>query len=56
MPSINCKIEFKFKQAAYCVLSTASNDSVNDDDNKNNIIFTIKGTKLYAPVVPQQRI
>ena len=27
------------------------NDNVNDDANSNNIIFTIKDTKLYVPVV-----
>ena len=27
------------------------NDNVNDDANSDNIIFTIKDTKLYVPVV-----
>ena len=32
-----------------CVLSAAGNDDTNA--NPNNIIFTIKGTKLYVPLV-----
>ena len=48
MPSINCKVELKLKWTKYCVLSAAGADS----DNANpNIIFTIKGIKLYVPVV-----
>ena len=31
----------------YCVLNVAAAD--NNDANSNNIIFTIKGTKLYVP-------
>ena len=50
MPSINCKEELKLKWTKYCVLSTASVDNVNNRDS-NNIIFTIKDTKLYVPVV-----
>ena len=34
----------------YCVLPAAGNENANDNDNAN-IIFTIKGTKLYVPVV-----
>ena len=54
MPLINCKVELKLKWTKYCVLSEAGNDIVNDNDNDddgNNIIFTIKETKLYVPVV-----
>ena len=29
----------------------ACNNNANDNDNTNNIIFTIKDTKLYVPVV-----
>ena len=48
---INCKVELKLKWKKYCVLSAAGNDNVNGNDNDNNIIFTIKDTKLYIPVV-----
>ena len=51
MPLINCKAELKLKQTKYCVLSANNNDNVNDNGNANNIIFTIKDTKLYVPVV-----
>ena len=54
MPLINCKVELKFKLAKYCVLSATGNDNLNNndnDDNGNNIIFTIKDTTLYVPVV-----
>ena len=46
---INCKVELKPKWKKYCVLSAAGADTTNN--NPNNIIFTIKDTKLYAPVV-----
>ena len=49
MPSINCKVELKCKWYSYWVLSAAGNDNANDNDD--NIIFTIKDTKLYVPVV-----
>ena len=32
-------------------MSANDNDHVNDNDIANNIIFTIKDTKLYVPVV-----
>ena len=47
MSLINYKVELKLKRTKYCVLSAAGADN----DNSNNIIFTIKDTKLYAPVV-----
>ena len=31
--------------------AAANNDNVNDNDNTNNIFFTIKDTKLYIPVI-----
>ena len=43
MPLINCQVELKLKWAKYCTLFVAA--------NSNNIIFTIKDTKLYVPVV-----
>ena len=49
MPLINCKIELKPKWKKYCVLTAAGNDNTNS--NHNNIIFTIKDTKLYVPLV-----
>ena len=52
MPLINCKVELKLKSTKYCVLSVAGNENnINEDANANNIIFTIKDTKLYVPVV-----
>ena len=48
MSSINSKVELKPKWANYCVLSAAGADI---DNNGNNIIFTIKDTKLHVPVV-----
>ena len=51
MPLINCKIELKLKWTKYCVLPANDYDNDNDNDNANNIIFTIKDTKLYVPVV-----
>ena len=49
MPLINCKVELKHKLTKYCVLSAADSDNTNA--NPNNIIFTIKDTKLSVPVV-----
>ena len=49
MPLINCKVELKCKCSNYCVLSAAGNDNANGNDD--NIIFIIKDTKLYVPVV-----
>ena len=52
MSFINCKIEIKIKCTKYCVLSVAGNESdVNNNDNANNIIFTIKNKKWYVLVV-----
>ena len=49
MALINCKVESKLKWTKYCVLSAAAAYYINT--NSNNIIFIIKGTKLYLPVV-----
>ena len=52
MPLINCKVELKLKWTKYRVLSVAGNENnINEDANANNIISTIKNTKLYVPVV-----
>ena len=51
-PLINCKIELKLKRTKYWVLSVARNENESDNNNNaNNIISTIKDTKLYVPVV-----
>ena len=49
MPLISCKVELKLKWTKHCVLAVTAN--VNDNDNPNRIIFTVKGTKLYVPFV-----
>ena len=49
MPLVNSKAELKLKWTKYCVLSAAGTGKANP--NSNNIFFTIKDTKLYAPVV-----
>ena len=46
---INCKVELKLNWTKYCVLSAACNGNANA--NLNNIIFSIKNTKLYVPVI-----
>ena len=52
MPLIKCKVELKIKWIKYCVLFAAGNEHyTNDNVNANHIIFTIKDTKLYVPVV-----
>ena len=50
MPLIICKAVLKLKWTKYCVLSAAGADHVNNRDS-NDIIFTIKNTKCYVPVV-----
>ena len=49
MPLINCKVELKLRWTKYCVLLAAGTD--NDNGHRNKIIFTIKDTKPYVPVV-----
>ena len=49
LPLINCKIEINVNWTKYCALS--ANDNNNANDNPNNIVFTIKDTTLYVPVV-----
>ena len=48
MPLINCKVELKLRWAKHCVLASAGVENNNAD---SDIIFTIKDTKLYVPVV-----
>ena len=50
MPLINCKVELKLRWTTYCVFSAANTNNVNNIDS-NNIIFTIKDTRLYVLVV-----
>ena len=51
IPLFNCKVELKLRWAKHCVLSVAGADNANGNNNDNNVIFIIKGTKLYVPVV-----
>ena len=46
---INCKVELKLRWPKHCVLSVAGTDNANG--NNDDVIFTIKNTKLYGPVV-----
>ena len=48
---INYKVELKLKWTRYCVLFAAGTDNLNGNDDDNNIIFTIKETKLYVLIV-----
>ena len=48
----NCKVEKKVRWIKHCVLSSAGTDNANGNNGDINIIFTIKDTKLYVPVVP----
>ena len=48
MPLFLCKVELKVRWTNQFVLSASGAD--NDDDNRNNIIFTMEDKKLYAPV------
>ena len=48
MPLVKCKIKWKLKWANLCVLSAAGADN---DDANSNIIFPLKNTKLFVPVV-----
>ena len=51
MQLINYKVELKLKWTKYCVLSVAiTGNDFKNNNNANNIIFTIKDTKLYVPV------
>ena len=49
MSLISCYVELKLKPSKYCVFSEVDADNVNA--HSNNIIFTIKDTKLYFHVV-----
>ena len=45
MPLSNYKVELKLKLTKYCVLSTAGNDIVNDNDS--NSVFLLLNTHNY---------
>ena len=49
MPLINSKVELNFTWTKQCVLAVAGND--NAYANLDNIIFIIKDTKFFFPVV-----
>ena len=49
MPLINWKVELKLNLTNHFVLPAFRAD--NADASSNNTNFTIKGTKLYIPVV-----
>ena len=49
MPLISCKVKLKITWSKTCILATHGND--NNGTKSNNIIFTIKNTKLSVPVV-----
>ena len=52
MRLINCKVELKLRWTKYCVFSEGRTENIIDENyNVNNIIFTIKDTQLYVPVV-----
>ena len=49
MQFINCQVELKLKWTKHSIL--ASNGTENADAYFNDIIFAMKGKKLYMPVV-----
>ena len=51
MSLINCKFELELRWTKHCVLSVLGNENDNVNADSNNVIFPIKDTKLYAPVV-----
>ena len=48
---INCKVELKLRWVKNSVLSILGNENDNTNADSNNIIFTIKDTKLYVSLV-----
>ena len=51
MPFINCKVELKLRWIKHCVLSVLGDKNNDANVDSTNIIFTIKDTKSYVPVV-----
>ena len=54
MPLGNCKVELKHKSTKSCILSVAT--VANANANCNDIISTIKETKLYGSVLLSRTI
>ena len=50
MPLIKCKVELKVRWTRDYVLCVPGPDNTNDNDS-DNIIFTMTDAKLYVPVV-----
>ena len=48
---VNCKVEFKLRWTKHCVLCVLGHENDNTNVDFNNIIFTIKYTKLFVPIV-----
>ena len=49
---INCKVELKLKWSKYFVFSAGGTKNViNENGNANNVIFTIKDTKLQQETI-----
>ena len=51
MPLISFKLELKFRWTKHCILSASPNDTDNHNIDFNDIIFTMKDTKVYVLVV-----
>ena len=51
MPLINFKVELKLRWTQQCISSVLDNENDNANADSNDIIFTIKDTKLYVTVV-----
>ena len=50
MALINCKIELKLRWKKHFVFCVLGNENDNANVDSDNIVFTIKHTKLYVPV------
>ena len=50
-PLINCKVELKLRWTKHYFLSVFVADGNGDGANTSNIVFTIKDTKLFLPVL-----
>ena len=50
MPLINYKVEFKFRWTEYRVFFVLGKENDNANADSNNVVFTLKDTKLYLSV------
>ena len=50
-PLINCKVDLELSQRKHCVLFVAGIGNANGKKDDDNIILTIKDTKLFILVV-----